>query len=82
MKRAKIMLMAIAILTIVGGALAFKATKGDATICYTDSTVSNICAVTDVNFDGFTPVKTTTDLTTVCDGQPLCDQPTDVDFEG
>lgn len=82
MKKAKIMLMAISVLTVVGGALAFKATKQDERICLTTSTISDICAVAEVNWDGFIPVKTTTDLPAECEGQPRCTVATDVDFEG
>jgi len=60
MKRAKIMLLSLAILAVVGGALAFKAQKFDVVYCY-DSlhTPPNILSTTLTDFCQKT-IRTTT----------------------
>lgn len=73
MKKAKIMLVAIAVLATVGGALAFKASKfGLKKFCTTTTTVGGFCSIaTSATYTDQTPIAfsvyyTTTDPSLNC----------------
>ena len=83
MKKVKVMLTAIAVLTIVGGSLAFKAKKGEAIRCvFTTATgAANKCVLAgtaNIVYDLDNPTikaLTTATITTQPNGLPTCTNP-------
>ena len=83
MKKAKVMLTAIAVLTIVGGSLAFKAKKGETTSCVFTRTIGPIpkcifSATANIVYDLDNPTiraLTTPTITTQLNGLLTCTNP-------